>query len=94
VPFALAEYNAGRSKALEWVDPDNPGSHLAFVARISYPTTRSYVQEIVAKRDQYQKTMLNSPSYKIEPDAPVPDLPPASSTTTASTNTVPPPATH
>lgn len=45
VPYALAEYNAGRSNALRWergtsVTPDR------FTEQITYPSTRSYVRNI------------------------------------------------
>lgn len=46
VPYALAEYNAGRSNALRWErhTNDNP-EH--FTELISYPSTRNYVTAII-----------------------------------------------
>jgi soluble lytic murein transglycosylase len=73
VPFALAEYNAGRSRMLPWVDPMNKGSHEAFEARINIQSTRSYIQEITAKRDEFEKQLADSPSYKV-PDQPIQPL--------------------
>jgi len=63
-PFALAEYNAGRSNALKWVDPQNPQDHLAFMQRITYPTTRKYVEVIIEKRDQYHESLRHNRWYR------------------------------
>ena len=53
LPFALAEYNAGRSTVARWVDaggkkPDN------FLDAITYPTTRNYVDDILENFEQLQ----------------------------------------
>jgi soluble lytic murein transglycosylase len=70
VTFALAEYNAGRSNALKWVDPLAPLSHAAFLDRITYPGTRKYVEVILAKREQYSRDFANNRWYKQDADAP------------------------
>ena len=64
VAFALAEYNAGRSNALKWVDPLAPLNHAAFLDRITFPSTRKYVEVIMAKRDQYRTVLGNNRWYK------------------------------
>ncbi len=64
VAFALAEYNAGRSNALKWVDPLAPLNHTAFLDRITYPSTRKYVEVIMAKRDQYHAVLGNNRWYR------------------------------
>lgn len=63
VTFALAEYNAGRSNALKWVDPAQPQSHIAFLDRITYPSTRKYVEVILSQREYYRAALGNSPLY-------------------------------
>ncbi len=80
--FALAEYNAGHSNALKWVDPLAPLSHTAFFDRITFPGTRKYVQMILAQRERYARELAHDRWYK-------PDLD-ASGTTTSSTMTVTP----
>ena len=70
VAFALAEYNAGRSNALKWVDPLAPQSHTAFIDRITFPTTRKYVEVIQAKRDEFTRDFANDRWYKADTDAP------------------------
>ena len=64
VTFALAEYNAGRSNALKWVDPLAPTSATAFLDRITFPSTKKYVEVIQSKRDQYRKVFSNNRWYK------------------------------
>jgi soluble lytic murein transglycosylase len=64
VTFALAEYNAGRTNALKWVDPLAPLNHTAFLDRITFPSTRLYVEKIIAKRDEYRTEFGNNRWYR------------------------------
>jgi soluble lytic murein transglycosylase len=64
VAFALAEYNAGRTNALKWVDPLAPQNHAAFLDRITFPSTRKYVEVIMEKRDQYRSVFANNRWYR------------------------------
>ena len=47
LPYALAEYNAGRSNALRWAAAANTNDARAFEAAITYGATRRYVREIL-----------------------------------------------
>ncbi|MGI8819540.1 MAG: lytic transglycosylase domain-containing protein [Chthoniobacterales bacterium] len=56
VPFALAEYNAGASRAQRWaggdgavMDPED------FRSRIDFPGTRNYVDSIMARYEFYKR---------------------------------------
>jgi soluble lytic murein transglycosylase len=69
VAFALAEYNAGRTNAQKWVDPLAPLDHTAFLDRITYPTTRLYVEKILALRDQYRTEFGNNRWYREDSEA-------------------------
>jgi soluble lytic murein transglycosylase len=62
--FALAEYNAGRSNALKWVDPEDPTNHIAFLDRITFPSTRRYVETILTKREEYQAQLVHNKWYR------------------------------
>ena len=64
--FALAEYNAGRTNALRWVDPANPSDHVAFLNNITFPSTRQYVETILSKRDEYQAALAHNHWYHDE----------------------------
>jgi soluble lytic murein transglycosylase len=48
VPYALAEYNAGRSNALRWSSGDE-GEADRFRGAITYPSTRRYISDIVTR---------------------------------------------
>jgi soluble lytic murein transglycosylase len=52
VPFALAEYNAGRSNALRWAIGPKPFDPQQFVSNVTYRTTRTY---IVTTKEQCRK---------------------------------------
>ena len=59
LPFALAEYNAGRSRVIRWsTDKGNPGAGPAsagsreLVANIDFPDTKTYI-ETVQNRVQF-----------------------------------------
>ena len=57
VPFALAEYNAGASRALRWaggaeeevIPPET------FRAKIDFPGTRNYVETVMSRFDFYKR---------------------------------------
>jgi soluble lytic murein transglycosylase len=61
VPFALAEYNAGRSNALRWVDPQNPKSPALFLERMDFPTTKAYIAAIEQKYYEYKAEYYRPP---------------------------------
>ncbi len=77
VTFALAEYNAGRSNALKWVDPIAPLSHTAFLERITFPSTRKYVEShsVQARRVQYPEDLQQQSLVPEDFDAPSANLP-------------------
>jgi soluble lytic murein transglycosylase len=57
VPFALAEYNAGASRAQRWAGGDNelliaPDE---FRRKIDFPSTRNYVETVLARFDFYKR---------------------------------------
>jgi len=57
LPFALAEYNAGASRAQRWSGGDS-GAAIAprtFLKRIDFPGTRKYVDSIIARYAFYQQ---------------------------------------
>lgn len=57
LPFALAEYNAGASRAQRWAGGDEAGaiSPEDFRANIDFPNTRSYVDSVLARFDFYKR---------------------------------------
>lgn len=57
VPFALAEYNAGASRALRWAGGDDTKAvaEKTFLAKIDFPGTRKYVDSIIARYQFYKR---------------------------------------
>jgi len=57
MPFALAEYNAGASRAQRWAEGDEAGSVPAatFQNNIDFPGTRKYVESILARLEFYKR---------------------------------------
>jgi soluble lytic murein transglycosylase len=54
--FALAEYNAGASRAQRWADGSDPGlSEEEFRRKIQFPGTRNYVDSIIARYKFYKR---------------------------------------
>ncbi|HME88515.1 MAG TPA: lytic transglycosylase domain-containing protein [Chthoniobacterales bacterium] len=54
LPFALAEYNAGASRAQRWVGQGTVSAN-EFLARIDFPATRKYIQSILDRYAFYKK---------------------------------------
>ena len=52
LPYALAEYNAGRSNALRWAARDQNDPNV-FWNEITYPSTRRYVRDVLGN---YRRT--------------------------------------
>ncbi len=58
VPFALAEYNAGRANVNRWITESGRGEEAAardLLLAIDFPTTRRYIDDIVARYRFYQQ---------------------------------------
>ena len=55
--FALAEYNAGASRAQRWANNDTtaPMSERAFRSNIDFPGTRNYVNSVLQRYEFYRK---------------------------------------
>jgi soluble lytic murein transglycosylase len=54
LPFALAEYNAGASRAQRWVGTDGITTN-QFIENIDFPVTRRYVQSILDRYAFYKR---------------------------------------
>jgi soluble lytic murein transglycosylase len=54
VPYALADYNAGRGNVLKWNHGEAATNHAAFMAQIGFPGTKAYVQAVIHRRGLYR----------------------------------------
>ena len=53
LPYALADYNAGRSNVLKWEQGPATTNSAAFIAQINFPSTRGYVQSVMRRYKHY-----------------------------------------
>lgn len=58
IPFALAEYNAGRSRVDRWVTESRRGAEATsrdLLAAMDYPTTKKYISDITSRHALYRR---------------------------------------
>jgi soluble lytic murein transglycosylase len=53
VPYALADYNAGRGNVLKWMKAEAVTNSAAFIEQIGFPSTRAYVRAVMERREKY-----------------------------------------
>ena len=54
LPYALAEYNAGRANVLKWASGEAAINSAAFIEQIGYPSTRDYVKSVLQRHEYYR----------------------------------------
>jgi len=54
LPYALADYNAGRSRVLQWNTGPAATNSAAFIDRIDFPGTRRYVRAVLRRYEHYR----------------------------------------
>ena len=53
VPYALADYNAGRGHVLRWNTGAAATNSAAFLREMTFPGTRKYVEAVMHRREYY-----------------------------------------
>ena len=53
VPYALADYNAGRGHVLKWLKGAAATNSAEFISQIGFPATRDYVRAVKRQRAKY-----------------------------------------
>ncbi len=56
LPYALADYNAGRANVLKWAKGAAATNSAAFAEQIGYPMTREYVKAVMRRYERYRRT--------------------------------------
>jgi len=59
LPYALADYNAGRSHVLKWNKGMARTNSAAFLEQMDFPGTRQYARNIMEQRSKYAKHFQN-----------------------------------
>jgi len=54
VPYALADYNAGRRNVLKWLRGAATTNSAVFTDEIGFPRTREYVQSVMQRYQRYR----------------------------------------
>ena len=54
LPYALADYNAGRGNVLKWMTGPARTNSAAFLAQMTFPSTRAYIAAITERYAQYR----------------------------------------
>jgi soluble lytic murein transglycosylase len=52
--YALADYNAGRSNVLKWLNGGAATNSSAFLEQIGFPGTRDYVRAVLRRAESYR----------------------------------------
>jgi soluble lytic murein transglycosylase len=61
VPYALADYNAGRANVLKWNQGAAATNSARFVNQIEFPGTRAYVLAVMERRERYRPDFPPAP---------------------------------
>lgn len=56
LPYALADYNAGRTHVLRWMQGAAKTNSAAFIAKMDFPGTRHYIESVRGKYSSYRQT--------------------------------------
>jgi len=54
LPYALADYNAGRGNVLKWRTGSATTNSAAFMNQIGFPGTKAYVQAVLKRYERYK----------------------------------------
>jgi peptidoglycan lytic transglycosylase len=54
IPYALADYNAGRSNVLRWTKGAALTNSSVFLSQITFPSTQDYVRSVIRRSAKYQ----------------------------------------
>ena len=57
MPYALADYNAGRAHVLQWAQGAAATNSNTFIEQIGFPMTRDYVRAVMKRYQRYRGTM-------------------------------------
>lgn len=55
VPYALADYNAGRANVLKWLEGEAATNSAVFIQHIGFPATQDYVTQVMTRSQYYRR---------------------------------------
>jgi soluble lytic murein transglycosylase len=54
LPYALADYNAGRGNLLKWINGGAATNSAVFIEQIGFPGTKAYVKSVLRRYEHYR----------------------------------------
>jgi len=54
LPYALADYNAGRGNVLKWNNGEAATNSATFISQIGFPSTSNYVESVTRRYELYR----------------------------------------
>src|SRR5882672_2880893 len=54
LPYALADYNAGRGNVLKWNSGEAATNSAVFIEQIRFPGTKAYVKSVMGRYEKYR----------------------------------------
>ena len=61
IPYALADYNAGRGNVLKWINGPAATNSAAFAEHIGFPGTKEYVKSVMRRYARYRPVFPPDP---------------------------------
>jgi soluble lytic murein transglycosylase len=61
LPYALADYNAGRGNVLKWNQGAAVTNSAVFTGQIGFPGTRDYVKSVLRRYERYRPVFPPDP---------------------------------
>jgi soluble lytic murein transglycosylase len=61
IPYALADYNAGRGNVLKWISGAAATNSAAFTEQIAFPDTKAYVKSVMRRYARYRPVFRPDP---------------------------------
>jgi soluble lytic murein transglycosylase len=55
IPYALADYNAGRANVLRWNKNEAATNSAVFIEQITFPGTKNYARNVMERSEYYRK---------------------------------------
>jgi peptidoglycan lytic transglycosylase len=60
VPYALADYNAGRGNVLKWNTGEAATNSAVFIEQIGFPGTKAYVKSVMQRYEKYRSIFASA----------------------------------
>ena len=54
LPYALADYNAGRGNVLRWINGPSTTNSTSFLTVVGFPSTRAYIDAVSNRYQHYR----------------------------------------